>query len=300
VRAAATAAGAAHVKHWTKGEARMAVARVNGVELYFHERGDGSPLLLIHGTQPDADAWGQLPELLAARHRVVAYDRRGFSRSRHAPITDYVVHAADAAAVLEHLQTAPAVILGWSWGALVALELARKYPALVSSLVLVEPAVHLKKHATLALVWTALAVQLLRRVRGDAAAAEHFLRWAHGYRTGGSALNRFPDAVRAAIRANGGAVVSEFDAGTGEALRPEQIAEVRCPVTLVVGELSRPEFHEAVARLHKLLPRARVRTIRGASHAVHFDRPHDLAAAVDDLPTQTQRSCTVSGMARDN
>ena len=49
----------------------------------------------------------------------------------------------------------------------------------------------------------------------DAAAAEHFLRWAHGYRTGGSAFDRFPDAVRESIRANGDAVVSEFDAGTG-------------------------------------------------------------------------------------
>jgi pimeloyl-ACP methyl ester carboxylesterase len=261
----------------------MAIAAVNGTELYFQERGDGSPLLLIHGTQPDADAWGQLPELLAAQHRVVAYDRRGFSRSGHDAITDYRVHAADAAALLEYLQAAPALILGWSWGALVALELAREHPRLVSALVLVEPAVHLKQHATLALVRTALAMQLLRRLRSDATAAERFLRWVHGYSTGGSALERFPDSVRETIRANAGAVLREFDAGTGEALRKEQIAEVRCPVTLVVGELSRPEFHSAAARLHKLLPQARVRTISGASHAVHFDRPHDLAAVVDDL-----------------
>src|ERR1700716_891799 len=197
----------------------MVVAAVNGIELYFHERGNGTPLLLIHGTQPDADAWGQLPDLLAARHRVMTYDRRGFSRSRHAPIKDYRVHAADAAALLEHLQAAPVAVLGWRWGALVALEWAREHPALVSALVLVEPAVHLKKHATLALVRTALAMQFLRRLRGDAAAAEHFLRWAHGYRTGGSALDRFPDSIRAAIRANGAAVLTEFDAGTGEALR---------------------------------------------------------------------------------
>jgi pimeloyl-ACP methyl ester carboxylesterase len=261
----------------------MAVAVVNGTELYFNERGNGSPLLLIHGTQPGADAWGQFLELLAAQHRVVAYDRRGFSRSRHAPISDYRVHAADAAALLDHVQAVPAAVLGWSWGALVALELARERPAQVSALVLVEPAVHLKKHATLALVRTALAMQLLRHVRGDAAAAEHFLHWAHSYRTGGSALERFPDGVREAIRANGGAVVTEFDAGTGEALRDEQIASVRCPVRLVVGELSRPEFHAAIARLQKLLPQARLDTIPGASHAVHFDRPHDLAAAVDDL-----------------
>src|SRR5712691_10242050 len=58
-----------------------------------------STLLLIHGTQPDADAWGQLPDLLAARHRVITYDRRGFSRSRHAPIKDYLLGGARRAGV---------------------------------------------------------------------------------------------------------------------------------------------------------------------------------------------------------
>jgi pimeloyl-ACP methyl ester carboxylesterase len=260
----------------------MALVALNGTELYFAQWGcDGPPLLLVHGTQPDADAWGQLPDLLAAQHRVIAYDRRGFSRSRLASDTDYRVHAADAAALLEHLRAAPAAVVGWSWGALVALQLAQEWPELVASLILVEPAVHLKKHLTLGLIRTALAMQVLRRLRGEAAAAERFLRWAHTYRSGGSALDHFPDALRTSIRDNGHAVVAEFDAGTGEAMRNEQIADVRCPVTLVLGELSQPEFHASADRLRRLLPAARVELVHGASHAVHFDRPHELARIVE-------------------
>ena len=69
-----------------------------------------------------------------------------------------------------------------------------------ATLILVEPAVHLKKHLTPALIRTALAMHLLRRLHGDAADAECFLRWAHGYRAGGSALERFSAPVRQSIR----------------------------------------------------------------------------------------------------
>src|SRR4051812_23972281 len=98
------------------------------LDLYYATAGSGTPLLLIHGTQPDADVWGPAFAAFAHEHRVIAYDRRGFSRSTHAPEPDYRVHAADAAALLEHLDASPATVLGWSWGGLVALELAAQRP----------------------------------------------------------------------------------------------------------------------------------------------------------------------------
>ena len=64
-------------------------------------------MLLIHGTQPDADVWGPTFSTLAQHTRVIAYDRRGFSRSTAAASPDYRTHAADAAALLEHLGATP-------------------------------------------------------------------------------------------------------------------------------------------------------------------------------------------------
>ena len=258
----------------------MATIKLKDVDLYYQADGTGSSLLLIHGTQPDGNTWGSCFEALASHHFVITYDRRGFSRSIHPPITDYLQHAEDAAALLRQLQAEPVTIVGWSWGGIIALELAAREPALVRGLILIEPALHLKKHLTFSLFKTVGKVQLLRRFRGDIPAAEAFLRWACQYRTGGSAFSHFPQEVQETIRRNATLIVKEIDAGTGEELTPERIATICCPVTCIQGELSAPEFGQAIERITKLIPHTKVRSIPGASHAIHFDRPNEFCEAI--------------------
>jgi pimeloyl-ACP methyl ester carboxylesterase len=258
----------------------MATATIDGFDLFYKEGGKGSPVLLIHGTQPDGDVWGECFEELTRDHRVISYDRRGFSRSVHPPIKDYRRHTADAAALLRRLGAIPATVVGWSWGCIVALDLAAGHPELVSSLVLIEPAVHLKKHPTATLVKTMLKVQILRRIKGEQAAAGAFLRWACRYTSGGSAFDRYPEALREIVRRNASALLTEVDAGTGEDLPETRISSVRHTVTFLRGELSDPSFQKAIDRLVKLLPQGEVRRVPGAGHAVHFDQPSAFTDAV--------------------
>ena len=114
----------------------MATVDVNGTELFHRELGEGSPILLIHGLGGSADVWGEAFALLSEHHRVVAYDRRGFSRSMHAPVSDPQRHREDAGALLRALDAAPATVVGWSSGGVLALDLAIHSPKLVSALVL--------------------------------------------------------------------------------------------------------------------------------------------------------------------
>ncbi len=59
------------------------------VELYYEDHGSGDPVILIHGYPLDGASWEkQLPPLLAAGHRVITYDRRGFGKSSQ-PATGY-------------------------------------------------------------------------------------------------------------------------------------------------------------------------------------------------------------------
>jgi pimeloyl-ACP methyl ester carboxylesterase len=258
----------------------MAAFNFKGVDLYYRIEGSGLPILLIHGTQPDGDTWGKCFDELGKRHQVITYDRRGFSRSVHSPIMDYMVHAEDAAALLKHLVLGPTTVLGWSWGGIVALELAACAPELVSGLILVEPALHFKKHLTFPLFKAVGSVQLLRAFKGDAPAAEVFLRWANQYKTGGTAFDKFSDDVLETIRRNATAIVKEIDAGTGEKLTAERISSIRCPVTCIQAELSAPEFGGAVERVSKMIPHAKIKYISGASHAIHIDRPDEFVSVV--------------------
>lgn len=267
----------------------MGTVEIGGFDLFYEEWGEGPPVLLVHGTQPDGDVWGESFEELASDHRVVSYDRRGFSRSVHPPVRDYEVHAEDAGVLLRRIEAFPATVVGWSWGGIVALELAAERPDLVSNLVLVEPALHLKKHPTFGIMKTVVKVQALRRLRDEEAAAEAFLRWACRYTTGGNAYDRYPETLREVVRRNATALLVEVDAGTGEDLSKERISSVRCPVTCLLGELSDPVFGKAIGRLVGLLPRTEVVRVPGAGHAMHFDQPPAFVRAVRQAAGRNRR-----------
>ena len=90
----------------------------DGTELYFEDVGAGRPVVLIHGWPLSGRSWeAQRPALVAAGHRVVTYDRRGFGWSAQ-PWSgyDYETFTADLHALLEHLDLRDAVLVGFSMG----------------------------------------------------------------------------------------------------------------------------------------------------------------------------------------
>ena len=88
------------------------------IELYYEDHGSGSPVVLIHGWPLNGDAWEkQTAALLAADHRVITYDRRGFGRSSKPGIGyNYDTFAADLEALLSALNLADVSLVGHSMG----------------------------------------------------------------------------------------------------------------------------------------------------------------------------------------
>jgi pimeloyl-ACP methyl ester carboxylesterase len=113
-------------------------ATVNGLRTYYEMRGEGEPLVLLHGGGVTADSWfAQLP-VLAERYRVYAPERRGHGRTPdvEGPVTTEIL-AEDTAAFLETLGTGPVHLIGWSAGGTIAVRLALRRPDLVRKLVLI-------------------------------------------------------------------------------------------------------------------------------------------------------------------
>lgn len=261
----------------------MPMAQVDGGSLYYAENGAGPPLLLIHGTGANADTWGGLLDELSQTNRVIAYDRRGFSRSAGRPVRDYRRHAADAAALLKALGAAPATVIGWSSGGVVALDLAGSHPQLVQALLLIEPTLHGYRHPNISIVRTYVGIQA-RRLLGAETAAEHFYRWVFGYSTGGTAFDRFPDEWRGAMLANSRPTLSEFTPalhpGSGEYLSRRRLGGIACPIQYLGGQLSDPWFKGLRRAFAGILPEAEVQEVSGAGHAMHFDAPTAITSAV--------------------
>ncbi len=151
-----------------------------GVALHYVERGSGRALLAIHAQASDAQSWSaRLDELARGGFRAIAYDRRGYGASGAPEVyvaTTVQEQAEDAAALLAGLDAAPAVLVGEGFGALVALELLVRRPALVAGAVLADlPLFAFVPAATEALAAQRLLLEEALRAGGRAAAIRAWL-----------------------------------------------------------------------------------------------------------------------------
>ncbi|MEV4065685.1 alpha/beta fold hydrolase, partial [Nonomuraea dietziae] len=116
---------------------------VNGVRTWYDERGEGDPLVLLHGGLTDSrDFTGNL-DALADRFRLLLPERRGHGHTAdvEGPITIGVM-AQDTIAFLDKTVDGPVRLAGYSAGAIVALWVAVRRPDLVERLVLVSGGFH--------------------------------------------------------------------------------------------------------------------------------------------------------------
>ena len=99
---------------------RIRVGKENStnIELYYEDHGSGSPVVLIHGWPLSGASWEkQTAALLAAGHRVIAYDRRGFGRSSQPAVGyNYDTFASDLNTVLTSLSLTDVCLAGFSMG----------------------------------------------------------------------------------------------------------------------------------------------------------------------------------------
>lgn len=116
-------------------------AKVNDVELYYEIHGDGPPLIMLHGGVTPSEMFGAPLAEMAKAHKVIAVHARGhgLSKDSNRPWS-FEVFADDVAAVMGHLGIRKASVMGYSSGALVALQVAIRHPELVDKLIVISTA----------------------------------------------------------------------------------------------------------------------------------------------------------------
>jgi len=97
---------------------RVGKENSTNIELYYEDHGSGSPVVLIHGWPLSGASWEkQTAALLAAGHRVITYDRRGFGRSSQPAVGyNYDTFASDLNTVLTSLSLTDVCLVGFSMG----------------------------------------------------------------------------------------------------------------------------------------------------------------------------------------
>lgn len=110
---------------------------INGASLYVNERGQGLPIICIHGLPQTSYAWTKTADALAKNHRVFTYDLRGLGSS--CPCQkglDIENLSADLKGILDHFQLKSAIIMGTGLGGCIAQQFALDHPDRVSACIL--------------------------------------------------------------------------------------------------------------------------------------------------------------------
>ena len=266
---------------------------VNGVRLHYIERGEGPPVVLLHGNVVMAEDFrtSGVLELIARRHRVIAFDRPGFGYSErpHGSAWSARAQADLLRDALDVLGIHRPVVLGHSLGAAVALALALNHPDDVRGLVLLSgyyyptlradvllsspPAIpvlgDLLRFSISPLLGKLFQPLLLKGMFSPLPVPASF--------TMGSTPNMSlrPGQIRA-------------ESQDGVALIPGVIAmrhryqELTMPVVIMAGTKDGVVNAKQPRRLHAQSPHSTLRLVPGVGHMLHYAAPEEVAEAIEE------------------
>jgi pimeloyl-ACP methyl ester carboxylesterase len=252
--------------------------RVEGGELEYSDSGAGPPLLLFHAFPLGLFMWDAQAEALAATHRVIRFDARGFGASDPGagPLTMERI-ADDGAALLDALGIERAAVGGCSMGGYAAFAFVRRHKQRVRALYLQDTRAGADAEDA-----RASRLRLAERVlsEGSSAAVEAFLPKLLGETTQRE-QEGLVSQLRERILATSPQAIA--DALHGLALRADSrptLAEVHVPTLVVVGAedvLTPPAEAEAIAAA---IPGARLEVLPRAGHLANLEQPEAVNASL--------------------
>ncbi len=235
-------------------------------------------VVLIHGSMDRSDSFSRV-----ARHlpewKVVSYDRRGWGKSRPlgGPGTTLSDHVADAIAVLSTLDRL--IVVGHSYGGLIALCTAGTCPDLIRAVVAFEPPVRW-------LPWWPSEAPWERLIRESAADGPEAV--AHALYRAVVGHPRIPARRgQAELAADGAALLTEMTDATLDEPSFDPLT-LGVPVVTAAGTDSLPHHRENSRRLAELVQAGQFIEIHGAGHTAHVSHPDTFAELAERAAMLTE------------
>ncbi|MFC7738899.1 alpha/beta fold hydrolase [Roseomonas sp. GCM10028921] len=282
---------------------------VDGVRLHYTDRGTGSPVVLIHGNMVTGDDYNTsgVAELLLKNHRVIIFDRPGFGYSDRPRGRMWT--AGEQAELLHkalwQLGVERPVVVGHSWGAIVALALAERHPADTAGLVLLSgyyfwtlrPDVLLVAPAAIPIVGDVLRytisplfgwlmMPLVKRVLFSPARVPARFRAEYA-----PAMALRPSQIRATSM--DGALMIPGALGLRAGYK-----YLSMPVVIIAGDGDKVVFKRSAERLHTEVKGSDLQIVPGAGHMVHHLAARQVAGAVEAVTAASLEGVAVDHLPR--
>jgi pimeloyl-ACP methyl ester carboxylesterase len=251
----------------------------DGVEVAYERVGQGSPLVFVHGAAEDSRVWQPQLAGLADEFTVVAWDEPGAGRSSDVPEHFGLAGFADGLArVIQALELGPAHVAGLSWGGTVVLELYRRHPALVATLIMIDTYAGWKGSLP--------ADEVRARVAGArqmlASPREDFDPTLPGLFASDPPAKFVPllTAIAADVRP---ATLGHQLGIMAEADLSDLLPHISVPTLLIWGQLDARSPLIVARQFEDAIPDAKLVTIEGAGHMSSLERPDQVNDAVREF-----------------
>jgi pimeloyl-ACP methyl ester carboxylesterase len=266
----------------------MPIAEVNEVQLHYERSGAGEPLVLVHGSWVDCRVWDGVVPLLSRCFEVVAYDRRGHSRSSCPPGQGSVRDDVDdLAALIDFLALRPAHVAGVSWGGSIALRLVAAWPDLLRSVTVHEPPLFDLLHAEaldlpeLTELRVRLATVAARLESRDLEGAARLYFDQVAETPGGWAgIDR---GRRSTLLSNALTYLDQCRDPDALDIELEDLTAFGGPALVTHGDRRPPLFKRIVEMVVAVMPGARSEAIPGAAHDPQVTHPGTYAQMIEDF-----------------
>ncbi|HKJ59468.1 MAG TPA: alpha/beta hydrolase [Halobacteriales archaeon] len=255
----------------------MPTVPTNGIETYYERRGDGPPIVFVHGAVVDHDQWTPQLESLSDEYTLVAYDVRGHGRTGGSTTDPYSIElfAEDLDALLDALDVERPVLCGLSMGGCIAQVYAARHPDRIAGLVLADTftpdMTRWDERLQLALLRaTVVPARLVGYER-----VERAMVWLNErLRTG---VSGDYERIRQ-LRAAGSRVETDEFAKVVRAVADfsrtsVDYSAISVPTLVLYGENDVPFVRRHAVTLGDAIPNATVRTVPRAGHASNLDNP---------------------------
>lgn len=254
----------------------MASVSARGLEIAYDRAGTGPPLVFVHGAAEDARTWKRQLERLADEFTVVAWDEPGAGRSCDLPEQFGLEDYADClAGLIEALRLGPAHVAGLSWGGTLVLELYRRRPELVASLILVDTYAGWKGSLP--------EEEVRSRVAGFsqmlAVPADQFDPTLPGLFAGDPPAEFMPllDEIAAEVRPESLRTALTLMAETD---LMDLLPKISVPTLLIWGEFDARSPLTVARQFEQAIPSAQLVVLPGAGHCSHLERPEAFNEAI--------------------
>lgn len=255
-------------------------AEINGAKLYYEMKGEGQPVLMLHGYPLDSRMWDAQFDAFAKRFQTIRFDFSGLGKSgAHDQDFSFV---EDIKGLLEFLEVEKVNLIGLSVGGNLGMDFSLAYPEMVDKLVLV---------STGLLGWSEFSPERqkyneeLREYRDQEKVIELMCKaWLAGpFRSIDEISPDILENYSTMLRAN-----LPRENGKGKMILPETktidaIENISVPTFIVSPDVDFPDFSAIAQFLHQKIKDSMMIVIPGTAHLINMEKPNEFNQIVVDF-----------------